>query len=362
MDKFTIDEKIIISVMTANVDVGFEANVQITLLDKNMRELAKKQDSAKVQEDKGRYGIVEYPFVVKDVANEFGIDPKEVKYIKGWIDANNDKEISRKYDEEVLLEIQKEKKTLYFIFYDTNSKHLPKLESSAKKVYKEIEQDIATKQDKQNHILYLQTINSSQDMINFVQTKVEQNGSKEDVVIGSLEAIREIEERTSIFEKVKDALTPNPNNELLNPKPHFQNKIDAQTINRHNENILRNERLHKHLKSKEHQKYVMMDVAGDFDSLSSDLGLYGAISLTIATLRPQTAPITVPVGKGLTLLSEGAMYGKHLFKYFADEFKKEEFAVDMVLAKTVFIKQNELLEYYSDKTISEIAKHLYEDN
>jgi hypothetical protein len=199
-------------------------------------------------------------------------------------------------------------------------------------------------------------------MIEFVKDTVEQNGSKDDVVIGSLEAIREIKEQSSIFEKVKDALTPNPNNELLNPQPHFNAQIDTQTINQHNENILRNERLHKHLASKEHQKYVMMEVAGDFDEMSSDLGLYGAGFLTLARLHPSSAPVTVPAGKGLTLLSEGAMYGKHLFKYFADEFQSSELSTDMVLAKTVFIKQNELIEYYSDKTLSEIAKHFYEDN
>jgi hypothetical protein len=198
-------------------------------------------------------------------------------------------------------------------------------------------------------------------MIEFVKDTVEQNGSKDDVVIGSLEAIREIKEKTSIFEKIKDALTPNPNNELLNPNPHFNSQIDTQTINEHNENILRNERLHKHLASKEHQKYVMMEVAGDFEKTSDRLGLYGAISLTGARLWPASAPVTVPVGKGLTLLSEGAMYGKHLFKYFADEFKKEEFAVDMVLAKTIYCNKNELAEYAYDKGFTEMAKYLYED-
>jgi hypothetical protein len=351
---YTVDAKIKLKVVARNFKDGETIQGHLKLLDKDQNELAKKEFVTTVENYKAKY-----PFIIKDLANELGVKVEDVAYAKGWMDSDGDRIID--YSEEVLLEIQKEKKTLYFIFYDTNSKHLPKLESSAKKVYKEVAQDIETKQDKQNHILYLQTINSSQDMIDFVQTKVEQNGFKEDVVIGSLEAIREIEERTSIFEKVKDALTPNPNNELLNPQPHFQNKIDAQTINRHNENILRNERLHKHLKSKEHQKYVMMDVAGDFEKTSDRLGLYGAISLTLARVAPFTAPVTVPAGKGLTLLSEGAMYGKHLFKYFADEFKKEEFAVDLVLAKTIYCNKNELAEYAYDKGFTEMAKYLYED-
>jgi|GEM_PF-6068827 len=350
--KHTVNSKIYLRVTARNFEDGETIQGHLKLLDKDRNELAKKEFETSVENYEA-----EYSFITEDIANEKGVNPEEVFYVKGWMDSNGDKEYTRHYDSEVITKIQKEKKTLYFIFYDTNSKHLPKLESSAKKVYKEIE----TKQDKQNHILYLQTINSSQDMIDFVQTKVEQNGSKEDVVIGSLEAIREIEERTSIFEKVKDALTPNPNNELLNPQPHFQNKIDAHTINRHNENILRNERLHKHLKSKEHQKYVMMDVAGDFEQASNWLGGFGAASLTVATLRPQTAPITVPIGKGLTLLSEGAMYGKHLFKYFADEFQSSELATDIILAKTIYCKNNELAEYAYDRTFSEMAKYLYED-
>lgn len=241
-------------------------------------------------------------------------------------------------------------------------KHTKYLKSSASKVYNELKQEINKKPDKQYHIVYLQEIKSPDELKNFVQSKIEQNGGKEKVLLGSIEAIRQIPQSTSIYQYVKNTLNIKPNQEHLKPKPYFQGNIDQQSINTHNENILRNEKLHKTIASKEHQKYVMLEVAGDFDEMSSDLGLYGAVSLTIATLRPQTAPITVPIGKGLTVLSEGAIYGKHLFKYFADEFSPAELAIDMVLAKTVFIKQNELLEYYSDKTISEIAKHLYEDN
>ncbi|MCK9338106.1 MAG: hypothetical protein M0P43_09770, partial [Arcobacteraceae bacterium] len=251
--------------------------------------------------------------------------------------------------------------TLYFVFYDTNAKHTKYLKSSATKVYNELKQEINKKPDKQYHIVYLQEIKSPDELKNFVQSKIEQNGGKEKVLLGSIEAIRQIPQSTSIYQYVKNTLNIKPNQEHLKPKPYFQGNIDQQSINTHNENILRNEKLHKTIASKEHQKYVMLDVAGDLEWASDKLGLAGAASLTTARLFPPAAPITVPIGKGLTILSEGAMYGKHLFKYFADEFKKEELLVDVVLAKTIYCKKNELAEYAYDKGFSEMAKYLYED-
>ncbi|WP_200415105.1 RHS repeat domain-containing protein [Arcobacter sp. FWKO B] len=252
-------------------------------------------------------------------------------------------------------------KTLYFVFYDSNAKHTKYLKSSATKVYNEVKQEISKKPDKQHHIVYLQEVTSANELKDFVQSKIEQNGGKEKVLLGSIEAIRQIPQSTSIYQYVKNTLNIKPNQEHLKPKPYFQGNIDQQSINTHNENILRNEKLHKTIASKEHQKYVMMEVAEDLDGLSDNLGLAGAVLLVAATKNPKRAAILAPIGKGLTVLSEGAMYGKHLFKYFADEFDYRELTTDVILAKTVFIRNNELIEYYADKTISEYIKNLYED-
>lgn len=109
MQKFNIDDVINFYVKTINVPENTKIQVGLTPLDVNKKSFNGKkiEDKVIVKKYKNEY-IAEYPFIPKDIIKELSIKENEVFYIKGWLDANNDKEISRDTEEEVIFELVKD--------------------------------------------------------------------------------------------------------------------------------------------------------------------------------------------------------------------------------------------------------------
>lgn len=257
--------------------------IEIKLLDKDKKDLTSKPlektiPKAEKTEDikdilkkynsafKGKY-IIKYETSAKKVAKDLGIEEidekyKQISYLSFRIDADCSGTFDKTDAEQWFdAEIVKQKTYLYFVLYSSDTQHIQKLQISAQKVFNDIQEKIKTKENPKDHIAYLQVVNSESQMINFVQNKIEENGGKDNVIIGKLEAIKEIKQETSLFERIGKALDIKPSqNNLLKTQPYFKDEIDQQAINEYNENIMRNERLHQHLASKEHQKYVMLKV------------------------------------------------------------------------------------------------------
>jgi len=352
-----LDDKIKLTARTVNVQIGQEVKVILKLYDENKKVLKQKEYKEKVQENTK----VEKRFTISNLADELNIDSSKVKYISGWIDADDDGEITREYEKEVWIEVIEEKTYLYFILYSKDSEHIKKLEKSVEKAFNDIKKEIHSKQNPKNHIVYLKAVNSANSMIKFVQNKIIENGGKDNIIIGKMKAIREIKQDTSLFDKIKEFINfEKKKNNLLKPQIYFKDEINQQLINEYNKNIMRNEKIHKQLRSSEHKKYVMIKVANDLDNISDISGIAGSAFLTMARFYPISSPITIPIGGGLEVLSFATTAGKNLFKYFADEFKKEELVTDLILAKTIYCKENELAEFAYDKTFSEMAKYFYE--
>lgn len=123
MDKYTLEEKVIISTRTINVEIGKEVRVVLKLLNKDKKELAKKDYKEKVLKDSGnKIGKIETKFTTKNLSEELDIEPLSVKYVSGWIDADDDGEITREYNEEVMIEIEPEKITALYFSYDEPKK------------------------------------------------------------------------------------------------------------------------------------------------------------------------------------------------------------------------------------------------
>jgi len=383
-----IDEEMLLRtepILSANktIDDLEDIKIELNLLDKDKKTLNAKpleRTIPKAEETKniknilkkynstfdGKY-IIKYEITAKQLAKDLGIEEKDEKYkqisyLSFRIDADCSGTLDKTDAEQWFdVEIVKQKTYLYFVLYSSDTQHIQKLQISAQKVFNDIREKIKTKENPKDHIAYLQVVNSESQMINFIQNKIEENGGKTNVIIGKLEAIKEIKQETSLFERIGKALDIKPSqNNLLKTQPYFKDEIDQQTINEYNENIMRNERLHQHLASKEHQKYVMLKVADDLDTLSDSSGALSALVLTGTRFYPASAPIAVPIGGGLAAVSFTATGGKNLFKYFADEFQKEELITDLILAKTIYVKNNELAEFAYDKAFSEMAKYFYE--
>lgn len=109
MQKFNIDDVIDFYVKTINVPENTKIQVGLTPLDINKKSFNDKkiEDTTMVKKYDNEY-IAEYPFIPKDIIKELSINENEVFYIKGWLDANNDKKISRDTEEEVIFELVKD--------------------------------------------------------------------------------------------------------------------------------------------------------------------------------------------------------------------------------------------------------------
>ncbi|WP_419782581.1 LysM peptidoglycan-binding domain-containing protein [Malaciobacter marinus] len=113
-----LDDKIKLTARTVNVQIGQEVKVILKLYDENKKILKQKEYKEKVQENKK----VEKRFTILSLANELNIDSSKVKYVSGWIDADNDGEITREYEKEVWIEVIEEKITALYFSYNQPSK------------------------------------------------------------------------------------------------------------------------------------------------------------------------------------------------------------------------------------------------
>ncbi|WP_419777372.1 LysM peptidoglycan-binding domain-containing protein [Malaciobacter marinus] len=113
-----LDDKIKLTAKTVNVQIGQEVKVILKLYDENKKVLKQKEYKEKVQENKK----VEKRFTILSLANELNIDSSKVKYVSGWIDADNDGEITREYEKEVWIEVIEEKITALYFSYNQPSK------------------------------------------------------------------------------------------------------------------------------------------------------------------------------------------------------------------------------------------------
>jgi RHS repeat-associated protein len=250
-------------------------------------------------------------------------------------------------------------KILYFIFYvSTGSKNDEKFHNAAKKRYDAIVQEINKKKDAKNHLAFLVKANSKDAMTNYVRQKVEANGGKKKAFIGSIEGTTELIKGNSLFDRIQKSIKVDTN--AFKPTPYFNGKIDQSSIDAVNQNILRNEAHNKLIMSPEHQKYVYKMMADDCDSASTKLGGAGAAIIAISKFLPAGYKVVgIGIGETIGVVGIGAGGLKHVFNYLADDFKKEELITDIILEKTVYVK-NEFAEFVYDEAFSAMAEYFYE--
>ncbi|AXX84615.1 hypothetical protein [Aliarcobacter skirrowii] len=108
MQKFNLDDIVDFYIKTINVPENTTVNIGLTPLDINKNSFDNKMvnDTTTVKKYKNE-NFAKYPFIPRDIIKELKINEKNVFYIKGWIDANNDKKICID-KEEVILEIVKD--------------------------------------------------------------------------------------------------------------------------------------------------------------------------------------------------------------------------------------------------------------
>lgn len=108
MEKFNLDDIVDFYIKTINVPENTKVNIGLTPLDINQNSFDNKMvnDTTTVKKYQGKE-LAKYPFIPRDIIKELKINEKDVFYIKGWIDANNDEEISVEYNEEVVAKIVK---------------------------------------------------------------------------------------------------------------------------------------------------------------------------------------------------------------------------------------------------------------
>ncbi|MDX4036570.1 hypothetical protein [Aliarcobacter skirrowii] len=108
MEKFNLDDIVDFYIKTINVPENTKVNIGLTPLDINQNSFDNKMvnDTTTVKKYQGKE-LAKYPFIPRDIIKELKINEKDVFYIKGWIDANNDEEISVDYNEEVVAKIVK---------------------------------------------------------------------------------------------------------------------------------------------------------------------------------------------------------------------------------------------------------------
>ncbi|XOB63263.1 hypothetical protein ACMC56_05495 [Campylobacterota bacterium DY0563] len=95
---YSFTDKISLKVVARNFKNGEKIQGHLKLLDNTKNELAKKDFETIVVEYKSKYS-----FIIKDLANELGVKLKDVAYVNGWMDSDNDRIID--YNEEVTLEV-----------------------------------------------------------------------------------------------------------------------------------------------------------------------------------------------------------------------------------------------------------------
>lgn len=255
------------------------------------------------------------------------------------------------------------KKYLYFVFYTSvGSKNDEKFKNAAKKRYDAIVGEINKKKDAKNHLAFLVKANSKDAMTNYVRQKVEVNGGKKKAFIAILEATTELNDKNSLYSRVKQYIKSiKTDTDQYQPTPYFSGNIDTTTINSYNQNIMRNEAHNKFIMSPEHQKKVYKMVADDCDNASTKLGWIGAGLIASANRVPGGLKVITLATGGVLMAASGIFGGgKLVFKYLADDLKAEELVTEVILAKTVYVK-NELAEYAYDQAFSKMAEFFYKE-
>ena len=287
----------------------------------------------------------------KGVQNFFSPNPKSSSATLGGASNNTGSKVA---DKDIKIE---PKKYLYFVFYTSlGSINDEKFKNAAKKRYDAIVGEINKKKNAKNHLAFLVKANSKDAMTNYVRQKVEANGGKKKTFIVTFEATTELIQGNSLYDRIKRSIKVDTN--AFKPTPYFTGKIDQSSIDTVNQNIMRNEAHNKLIMSPEHQKKVYSMVAEDCSEASTWTGGIGAGAVTISVYAPWTAPVLVPVGEVFAITSTALWGTKHIFKYLADEFNKEELWVDVFLSKTVYCK-NEFGEFVYDEAFSKMAEYFY---
>lgn len=110
IESFSREEEIKLFATPIELDLGYEVFVEINLLDKDkniLKTITPKGVIVEKNPNKNKYGdseeIIIYKFVINELAKD--INPKNVKFVTGWIDANDDKEINILYNELSILKV-----------------------------------------------------------------------------------------------------------------------------------------------------------------------------------------------------------------------------------------------------------------
>lgn len=110
IESYSREEEIKLFATPIELDLGYEVFVEINLLDKDkniLKTITPKGVKVEKNPNKNKYGdseeIIIYKFVINELAKD--INPKDVKFVTGWIDANDDKEINILYNELSILKV-----------------------------------------------------------------------------------------------------------------------------------------------------------------------------------------------------------------------------------------------------------------
>ena len=125
--KHLINQKVRVEVGALNCEDGDILNVRLTFLGENEEKLAVKEDTTQVKDE-----VANYIFIIKELAESLKIEPNKVKYVKCWIDSDNDgiNDNKEEYTIEVVPSIFQSKEYLYkdnlylnkeFTFGDTDA-------------------------------------------------------------------------------------------------------------------------------------------------------------------------------------------------------------------------------------------------
>ncbi|AXX91809.1 hypothetical protein AMOL_0814 [Malaciobacter molluscorum LMG 25693] len=235
-----LDDKIKLTAKTVNVQIGQEVKVILKLFDKNKKVLAQKEYEEKVQENTK----VEKNFTILSLADELKIDSSKVKYVSGWIDVDNNEEITREYEKEVWIEVEEEKKKLHFLFYTlTGSKNdeiFIQQVNLKEKIIKE-NKNYNNKID----IVYKKEVKTSSEILKFVKNKIKENSDNIKVEVKTVELFAELFKEKKGHKKETHIDTSNHwINNLAQPYiPNDMNIEEARNII--NNNIKRKDYLNK---------------------------------------------------------------------------------------------------------------------
>jgi hypothetical protein len=217
-----LDDKIKLTAKTVNVKIGQEVKVVLKVYDENKKVLKQKEYKEKVQENKK----VEKRFTISNLADELNIDSSKVKYVSGWIDADDDAEITREYEKEVWIEVEKEKKKLHFLFYTlTGSKNDEIFIEQVNLKEKIIKED--KNYNNKIDIVYKKEVKTSSEILKFVKNKIKENSDNIKVEVKTVELFAELFKEKK--EHKKETHIDTSNHWINNlAQPHIPNDMNIE--------------------------------------------------------------------------------------------------------------------------------------